>query len=267
MQVPEVEALILNFQTTENYTLPNFMNQMENLKVLTVTNYGSSAAELINFSVIGSLSNLKRIRFEQVSIPPSLCDSMVELKNLQKISLVMCKINQALTSSSIQIPTMFPNLTEINIDYCNDLVRFPDGLCDLLQLKKLSISNCHKLSALPEGIGKLENLELLRLHTCTKLLGLPDSIRNLHRLTVLDITGCFRVKKLPKHMDELWSLKKMYMRKCRGLRELPASIIDLKKLKKVVCDTETAQLWEEHPFANLKISIPEEIIDLNWLES
>lgn len=264
MQVPEVEVLILNFQATEKYTLPKLMKQMDNLKVLIVKNYGSSAAELINFPILGSLSSLKRIRLEQVSVP-SLCDTMVELRNLEKISLVMCKIDQAL-KSAIQIPNMFPNLMEINIDYCNDLVGLPEGLCDLVQLKKLSISNCHKLSALPEGIGRLENLEVLRLHACTRLLGFPESIRSLHRLTVLDITGCSRVRKLPKQMGELRSLRKLYMRKCKSLRELPPSVMDLKQLKKVVCDTETVELWEDHHFPNLKISAPEETIDLNWLD-
>ncbi|RVX16257.1 putative disease resistance protein [Vitis vinifera] len=236
MQVPEVEVLILNFQATENYTFPNFMKQMDNLKVLIVTNYGSSAAELINFSVLGFFIPSKENQ-----------------------------INQAFNSCAIQISNMLPNLLEINISYCSDLVGLPEGLCDLVHLKKLSISNCHKLSALPGGIGRLENLEVLRLHACTKLLGLPDSIGGLHKLTVLDITGCLRMAKLPKQMGKLCSLRKLYMRRCSGLRELPPSIMDLKQLKKVICDIETAELWEEHHFTNLKITIPEETIDLNWL--
>uniref|UniRef100_F6HW29 Disease resistance R13L4/SHOC-2-like LRR domain-containing protein n=1 Tax=Vitis vinifera TaxID=29760 RepID=F6HW29_VITVI len=262
MQVPEVEVLILNFQTRENnYTLPEFMKRMDKLKVLVLTNYGFSIPELTNFSVLGSLSSLKRIRLERVSIP-ALCNTMVELKNLEKITLVMCKINQAFNSSAIQMPVMLPNLKEINIDSCNDLVGLPEWLCDLVQLRKLSISNCHKPSTLPEGMGRLGNLEVLRLHACTKLLGLPDSIGGLHKLTVLDITGCLRMTKLPKQMGKLCSLRKLYMRRCSGLRELPPSIMDLKQLEKVICDTETAELWEEHHFTNLKI---DDTVDLDWL--
>ena len=92
---------------------------------------------------------------------------------MEKLSLVMChKIGQAFASSSstsIQIPEMLPNLREINIDYCNDLVELPDGFCDLVRLDKLSIVNCHKLSALPEEIGKLPNLGVLRIRACTKV--------------------------------------------------------------------------------------------------
>ena len=77
---------------------------------------------------------------------------------------------------------MLPNLREINLDSCNDLVGLPEWLCDLEQLRKLSISNCHKPSELPEGIGRLENLQLLRHHACTKLLEFPETIGSLQKL-------------------------------------------------------------------------------------
>ncbi|XP_034691466.1 probable disease resistance protein At5g66900 isoform X2 [Vitis riparia] len=268
MQLPEAEVLILNFnQTEKKYELPEFMKQMDELKVLVVTSYGFCTAELTNFSVLGSLSNLKRIRLEQVSIP-TLCNTSIELKNLEKLSLVMChKIGQAFASSTIQIPEMLPKLREINIDYCNDLVELPEGFCDLVQLNKLSIGNCHKLSSLPEGIGKLTNLEVLRVSACTLVSKLPDSMGSLHKLRVLDITGCLRIRKMPKQIGELRSLREFHMRRCPGLCELPSSVTDLVDLKRVICDEETAQLWEcyTHLLPDLTLSVPEEIINLNWL--
>eukprot|EP00261_Vitis_vinifera_P021431 XP_010652665.1 PREDICTED: probable disease resistance protein At5g66900 isoform X2 [Vitis vinifera] len=268
MQLPEAEALILNFnQTEKKYELPEFMKQMDELKVLVVTNYGFCTAELTNFSVLGSLSNLKRIRLEKVSIP-TLCKTSIELKNLEKLSLVMChKIGLAFASSTIQIPEMLPNLREINIDYCNDLVELPEGFCDLIQLNKLSISNCHKLSSLPEGIGKLTNLEVLRVSSCTLVSKLPDSMGSLHKLRVLDITGCLLIRKMPKQIGELRSLREFHMRRCQCLCELPSSVTDLVDLKRVICDEETAQLWEcfTHLLPDLTLLVPEEIINLNWL--
>ena len=268
MQLPEAEALILNFnQTEKKYELPEFMKQMDELKVLVVTNYGFCTAELTNFSVLGSLSNLKRIRLEKVSIP-TLCKTSIELKNLEKLSLVMChKIGLAFASSTIQIPEMLPNLREINIDYCNDLVELPEGFCDLIQLNKLSISNCHKLSSLPEGIGKLTNLEVLRVSSCTLVSKLPDSMGSLHKLRVLDITGCLLIRKMPKQIGELRSLREFHMRRCQRLCELPSSVTDLVDLKRVICDEETAQLWEcfTHLLPDLTLLVPEEIINLNWL--
>ena len=241
IEAPEVEVLIINFQTKEkHYTLPEFMKKMVKLKVLVVTNYGFSIPELANLSVLGSLPSLKRIMLERVSIP-----TMVVLKNLEKMTLVMCKINKAFFDSAIKIPEMLPNLREINLDSCNDLVGLPEWLCDLGQLRKLSISNCHKPSKLPEGIGRLENLQLLRLHACTKLLELPKTIGSLQKLSFLDVSGCSRLSKLPEEMGNLCNLRKLYIRRCSRLTELPPSCMDLNKQLKIICDPEMARHWED----------------------
>ncbi|KAK0604010.1 hypothetical protein LWI29_011152 [Acer saccharum] len=96
--------------------------------VVIVTNYGFLPAELSNFSLLGSdtISNLKRIRLEHVSIP----SFGVQVSNLQKITLVMCNVGQAFRNSKFQISDAFPNLLEFEIDNCNDLEKLPDGLCD-----------------------------------------------------------------------------------------------------------------------------------------
>ena len=78
----------------------------------------------------------------------------------------MCNIGKAFENCTIQVSNALPNLTEINIHYCNDMEELPIGLCDIVHLKKLSITNCHKLFALLEEIGKLVNLEVLRLSSC-----------------------------------------------------------------------------------------------------
>lgn len=265
MQLPQAEVLILNFQS-KKYALPAFMEKMEKLKVLIVTNYGFLPAELNNFLLLGSLSNLKRIRFERVSIP-SISKDPVLLESLKKISLFMCKIGEAFSNCSVQLLDLLPNVVEMNIDYCNDLVVLPAMLCDLISLKKLSITNSHKLSALPEEIGKLVNLEVLRLRSCTDLSELPDSIESLKKLTFLDISDCFSIKELPEHIGQLRSLETLNMRQCSRLQELPASVFDLEQLKVVICDEETKVLWE--PFSpvlkNIHIRVVKDDINLNWL--
>uniref|UniRef100_A0A7N2R1G9 RPW8 domain-containing protein n=1 Tax=Quercus lobata TaxID=97700 RepID=A0A7N2R1G9_QUELO len=216
IQGSKVEVLVLNFHT-KNYTLPEFVEKMDKLKVLIINNYGFFHSKISNFQLLGSLPNLKRIRLEKVSIP-SLCEILVPLKSSKKISLFMCNIGKAFENCKIQVSDAFPNLTEINIDYCNDLEELPTGLCDIVHLKKISITNCHKLFALPEEIGKLVNLEVLRLRSCTNLSELPDSIRSLHKLSILDISDCLSIMKLPKHVGELCNLKELNMKGCLRLR-------------------------------------------------
>lgn len=265
MHLPEVEVLVLNFQT-KNYTLPEFMKKMDKLKVLIVINYGFCATKLNNVP-IDSLSNLKRIRLEHVFIP-SLNNTRIKLNNLEKISLIMCEISQAFRNCDILLPAVLPNLVEVNIDYCNDLVELPGGLSDLVSLKKLSVTNCHKLSYLPERIGNLENLDVLKLNACTDLSELPSSIGGLHKLSFLDISDCCSIRRMPEQMGELCNLRKIYMRGCLRLSELPQSINELKNLKDVLCDEEISGLWE--PFScvlpNLNIKVHEENADLDWLQ-
>ena len=180
----------------------------------------------------------------------------------------MCCIGQGFGNGSIQISEAFPNVVEMNIDYCNDLVELPAQLCDLIQLKKLSVTNSHKLSALPEDIGNLVNLELLRLRSCTDLSELPGSIRNLKKLNFLDISDCFSIMELPEDIGELCSLERLNMRQCSRLNELPSSVLDLEHLKEVTCDEETEILWE--PFlpylTHMHIKVVKEDINLNWLQ-
>ncbi|XP_021907924.1 probable disease resistance protein At5g66900 isoform X2 [Carica papaya] len=259
IQLPHVEALVLNFQS-KNYKLPVFIEKLDELKVLVVTNYGFFPTQICNFPLVGSLSNLKRIRLEKISVP-SFSFNSLRLKNLQKICLVMCDTGEGFS----EISDSFPNLVEIDIDYCNAMKEFPDGFCDLIQLKKLSITNCHKISTLPGRIGNLMNLETLRLSSCIDLSELPDTIGRLRNLRHLNISDCVSIGKLPTQIGEMCSLRRLFMNNCTNC-ELPLSIGKLEHLE-VLCDEETALQWAnlEAYFKNLKITVIQEDTNLNWL--
>ncbi|KAM3681653.1 hypothetical protein ACJW30_12G015800 [Castanea mollissima] len=268
IQAPKVEVLVLNFQTKNNsYSLPEFVDTMDNLKVLIITNYGFFPTELRNFQQLNSLPNLKTIRLEKVSIP-SLFKAPVLLKSLKKISLFMCNIGHAFGNCAIKVSDALPNLMEINIDYCNDLVELPAVLCDVILMKTLIITNCHQLSTLPNEVGKLVNLEVLRLRSCTDLSELPESITRLKNLGLLDISDCLSIRHLPKEIGELCKLEEIHMKGCLSLRnKLPPSTTNLEQLKLVICDEERAKFWEpiKEVLTNLEVKVAEKDINLTWL--
>ncbi|XP_073266636.1 probable disease resistance protein At5g66900 [Populus alba] len=263
MQAPEVEVLLLNFQT-EKYSLPEFIERMNKLKVLVLHNYGFVPAELSNFPLLGSLSNLKRIRLEKVSIPSLFLTSM-KWRKLEKMSLVMCNIDQAFNKSTNKISDAFPKLVDLTIDYCNDLEELPTGFSDLVLLRKLSITNCHKLLALPEDMGNLLDLEVLRLNSCIELTELPGTIGRLHKLQILDLSECLSVTELPEQIGQLHDLRKLYMIECSSC-ELPSSVENLFRLKEVIGDQETAMSWNRFKpcLPSLTIKVHKEN-NLNWL--
>ncbi|CAL0312720.1 unnamed protein product [Lupinus luteus] len=259
----EVEVLVLNLRA-KKFALPKFMKKMSKLNVLIITNYDFYHAELENFELLHYLSNLKRIRLEKVLIP-LFSNTGSQLKNLQKLSLFMCNVNEAFNDSTVQVSDMLPNLVEMNFDYCN-MVELPVGISNMIFLKKLSITNCHKLSTLPNGIGNLVNLESLWLSSCTSLEALPDSVTRLNSLKLLDISGCINLYELPETMRDLHNLEKLNVRGSK-LSNLGPLIMDLEGLRHVVCDEETEELLE--PFtnilSNLKLEVVQSDDNLNWL--
>ncbi|XP_029130410.1 probable disease resistance protein At5g66900 isoform X2 [Cajanus cajan] len=263
IQASQTEVLILNIRTKKFY-FQELLEKMSKLKVLIVTNYGFHPSELDNFKLLGSESNLKRIRLERISVP-----QLGSLKILKKLSLYMCSnISQAFENGTILVSDSFPCLEDLNIDYCKDMVELPTGICDITPLKKLSITNCHKLTSLPQEIEKLVNLELLNLSSCTDLEGIPDSIGNLSKLRHLDISNCINLSSLPENIGNLCNLRNLYMTSCARC-ELPYSVVNLENLKVVVCDEETSASWEafEAMLPNLKIEVPRVDVNLNWLHS
>ncbi|KAL3722212.1 hypothetical protein ACJRO7_034563 [Eucalyptus globulus] len=269
LELPAAEALVLNFRTnmqTKTYVLPEFITTSPKLKALIVTNYSFFPAELGNFHVIES--NLRRIRFERI-IVPFLSMGKLHLHNLQKISFFMCNISQASTSNDAKISDAIPNLVELHIDYCDDLMALPDDICEIKLLKKLSITNCHNLSALPKQIGQLASLEVVRLNSCTNLLQLPDSIGTLKKLISLNISDCLSLSNLPNQVGQLVNLKSINMRGCLRLSKLPQLIVNLRNLGKVVCDKEKEGMWVplKDSLNSLNIIVSEEEeANLDWLK-
>ncbi|KAH1202680.1 putative disease resistance protein [Glycine max] len=263
IQPSQAEVLVLNLQT-KKYSFPEYMEKMSELKVLIMTNYGFHPCELENCKLPSSVSNLKRIRLERISVP-----HVGALKNLEKLSLYMCSnISQIFENGTIPVSDSFPKLSDLNIDYCKDMVELPTGICDITPLKKLSITNCHKLSSLPQNIGKLLNLELLNLSSCTDLEEIPDSIVKLSKLRLLDLSNCISLSILPEDIGDLCNLRNLNMTSCARC-ELPYSVTNLENLKVVVCDEETAASWEafEAMLPNLKLEVPRVEVNLNWLHS
>ncbi|XP_058766132.1 probable disease resistance protein At5g66900 isoform X2 [Vicia villosa] len=247
VKVEQVEVLIMNLHT-DKYIFPECIRKMTKLKVLLVTNYnGFRFAELGNFDILGCLPNLRIIRLQQVSVPP-LCT----LKSLRKLSLYNCKTRHDFQPDTISVSEILPNLEELCIDYCKDLVTLPVGLCFITSLKKLSITRCINFLAPPQEIGNLKNLKVLRLSSCAEMWEIPASIGNLHELHFLDISGCASLHTLPEEIGNLHNLKELHM---TGVSTLPWSDTKLESLKYLICDQETAECWEHFKpsLPNLKI--------------
>ncbi|XP_038988777.1 putative disease resistance protein RGA3 [Phoenix dactylifera] len=157
------------------------------------------------------------------------------------------------------------SLLSLRIDYCDDLVYWPEAeFCGLKSLKKINIYGCNKLvgsSPLPlssssSGDGELlPNLEELDIVHCDGLLELPklsaslrslyvgycpklnsltEGLRHATSLESVDISGCPSLNSLPVDLGHLTALKMMYISELPSLKSLPQGLGQLAALKALV---------------------------------
>ncbi|KAH8488109.1 hypothetical protein H0E87_023976 [Populus deltoides] len=263
MDFPKAEVLILNFSANE-FLLPPFIDDMPKLRALVMINYSTSNAIIGNFSVFSNLANLKSLWLEKASLA-RLSEFTVPLKKLRKISLILCKINNSLDDSVIDLSHIFPCLLELTIDHCEDLIQLPSSISRMQSLKSLSITNCHNLEKLPPNLGNLKSLQILRLYACPTLKMLPPSISDLVCLKFLDISQCVNLKALPEGIGKLSRLEKIDMREC-SLMKLPYSVASLESLRVVICDEDVSCLWMDLKRVNLDVQVAEKCFSLDWLD-
>ncbi|XP_057719313.1 probable disease resistance protein At4g33300 [Arachis stenosperma] len=268
LEFPKAEVLIINFSSSE-YFLPPFIQSMPNLKTLIIINYSASYACLHNMSVFEKLTNLKSLWLEKVSTPEL---SGIVMKNLSKLCLVLCKINNSLEGKELKeadLSRIFPNLTELTLDHCDDVTDLPSSICEIHSLQNLSLTNCHNLTKLPAELGQLRSLEILRLYACPDLKSLPLSICNMIRLKYIDISQCVNLACFPNEIGKLVNLEKIDMRECSMIRSIPKSALSLKNLRLVICDEEVQDMWIDVQKAKPKefhIQVSEQQYDLDWLK-
>lgn len=265
MHFPKAEVLILNF-SADSYFLPTFLSTMPKLKALIMINYGTSCTMLQNLSAFTSLNNLRSIWLEKICVPP-LPNTTVPLRNLRKVSLVLCELSKSFAGSKVDLSMTFPRLSHLTIDHCIDVTKLPSSICGISSLECISVSNCHDLSELPCEFGKLSSLKILRVYACPALKRLPQSICRLKVLKYLDISQSFNLQELPEELGHMSCLEKIDMRECSQLRTIPRSSSCLKSLGHVICDEDIALFWKEaeRDIPDLRIQVAEECFNLDWL--
>lgn len=265
MDCPKTEVLIMNFSSSE-YTLPPFICNMPKLRALILINHGSSNAVLQNLSVFNTLTNLRSLWLEKISVP-HLPPTTLPLENLRKVSLVLCSINNSLDESVLDLPHVFPRLTDFTMDHCINLSELPPSLFRMRSLKSLSITNCDSLQHIPNDLGKLSSLHVLRLSACPNLKGLPSETGELIWLKYLDISQCVSIQSLPNEICGCKSLEKIDMRECPEIRDLPNAVRSLQSVRSIVCDEDISWLWKECEMAipNLCVQVAQECFNLDWL--
>lgn len=146
MELPKTQVSILNF-SSDKYTLPPFVGKMSSLRELVVINSSFLfPAFLHGLPFSTNLAKLRRL--EKVHFPEVL-SSTVPLRNLQKMHLILCKINNSFDQTVFQTTHIFPSLFDLTIDHYDDLEKIPSTICGMSALNSVTITNCPRILELP----------------------------------------------------------------------------------------------------------------------
>lgn len=139
--------------------------------------------------------------------------------------------------SLIQLPDIsgVPNLIELCLDGCTNLIEVHDSIGFLHKLRKLSVQGCSRLSTFPLSIN-LTSLETLSLWGCSSLKKFPEIIGKMEYLEDVDL-GSTAIEELPYSILNLIGLRRLDLISCRGLTQLPSSIFMLPRLESLEAES------------------------------
>jgi len=119
-----------------------------------------------------------------------------------------------------QIPDMsgFPNLKELCVDGCTNLIEIHDSFGFLDKLLRFSAKGCTKLRKVPRGV-KLPSLEFLCLRDCSNLVIFPEILGPMENLKFVDLEGT-AIENLPLSMQNLQGLQRLHLNRCKRLEHI-----------------------------------------------
>ncbi|XP_056158523.1 disease resistance protein Roq1-like isoform X5 [Syzygium oleosum] len=237
-----VKAIVLELpEPTDMDIGPNAFTKMRRLRLLIMHNVHNSlkdplclSHELRWFEWPGcapSVPEFSSGRNKLVGLDVSKSSIKVVLKqfkdfpNMKYINLSECE-----TLDSIPDLLCTPNLEELNLKNCKNLVNAHESIAYHDNLQVLTLKGCSELSVFPNEL-KSRNLRALNLANCTKLGRFPDIPQKLG-LKKLALRGT-AIKELPTSIENLVSLEKMDVGDCKNLISLPSSIYKLQNIKKL----------------------------------
>jgi hypothetical protein len=132
------------------------------------------------------LENLRRLTIRSKGISGSLPHQVVRLENLEELVLSDTRITGYFNFSSLQ-PSK-NKLKKLKLGVLNVSLLNLDDIGELTSLEELDLSNIY-VERIPESLGNLTNLEYLRMNRSGLKGEIPASLSNLTNLKHLDF-GC-----------------------------------------------------------------------------
>ncbi|XP_075638587.1 disease resistance protein Roq1-like [Castanea sativa] len=221
----KIRGIILHSPHPETVQLhTEAFKKMENLKFLMVSNV------LISEELKNLPNGLKLLEWDQYpfSLPSNFCpQELVVLKMSHS-----CIRLEKLFKRPLQ-GFLFNNLKSINLWECSSITMLPDLYAP--NLEELAIRRCENLIEVHEAFGSLDKLVDCRIFYCKKLKILPNTLR-LKSLNSLTIDWCESLEKFPNiHPETKCNLRDLSL-SYSNIVTIPRSIIEFTTLQSLSLD-------------------------------
>ena len=144
---------------------------------------------------------------------------------------------------------MSPNIKELKLVYCKNLVKIDDSVGRLDKLEVWDLTGCKKLETLPSCLS-MKSLRYFYLDNCVRLKMFPPNIsqemKSLKRL-YLEGTG---ISDLPQSFGNLTGITDLNLGSWMGRQHLPGSIYNLQCLEILYLTGDFTFPKDEEPLCN-----------------
>lgn len=116
----------------------------------------------------------------------------------------------------------------MNLGRCRNLIKTPD-FTKMPNLEELVLDGCENLIQVHHSVGTLRSLVVLNLKNCKSLVS-PPSCTGLTSLQILNLSGCKKLDQFPEDLENMKALVELHADRTR-IKQLPDSILHLGNLQ------------------------------------
>ncbi|XP_042963128.1 disease resistance protein Roq1-like [Carya illinoinensis] len=127
-----------------------------------------------------------------------------------------------------------PNLKEMHLNYCRNLVEVHDSVGFCAKLSELSLDECSNLKSFSKRL-QLRSLRFLSLRGCSSIQNFPEIECQIQYLRVIDLKGT-AIEELPSSIEHVTGLVHLILKDCVNLKHLPSCLLQWKSLRWLVHD-------------------------------
>ncbi|KAF3946768.1 hypothetical protein CMV_026999 [Castanea mollissima] len=178
-------------------------------------------SEPVEVQIKAQFSKMKNLRLLLIRNEPVVKQS---LEYVTHVDFSYCNLITKISDLS-----MTPNVTNLILNGCSNLVEIDDSVGRLDKLKVWDLGYCDKLETLPNCLT-MKSLTSFNLRGCTRLKKFPNILHEMKGVEYLDLEGNF-TKELPPSFGNLIGLKRLDVRLYSGEAHLPGSIYNLQHIE------------------------------------